>query len=224
MTAPVVSAPIGTTPVSTPPRQVVLRPLGTPLPLGFLGLMVATAAFATVQLGWVAPDQGRFAAYAALFFTAPVQLLASVLGFLSRDPIAGTGMGILAGTWAGFGIATLTSPPGSLSPGVGVVLILAGIALLVPAHAALEKPLVAGVVLLSALRFALTGIAMTSGVHGWLTVAGWCGLLLAALSLYAALALELEGVRRRAVVPVFRRGSGSEWAASQEEPGVREGL
>lgn len=224
MTAPVASSPIGTTPVSTPPRQVVLRPLGTPLPLGFLGLMVATAAFATVQLGWVTPDQGRFAAYAALFFTAPVQLLTSVLGFLSRDPVAGTGMGVLAGTWAGYAVATLTSPPGALSPGVGVVLILAAVALLVPALAAVEKPLVAGVVLLSALRFLLTGIAMTTQAHGWVTTAGWCGIVLGALSLYAALALELEGARHRALLPVFRRGTGTEWAATQEEPGVREGL
>ena len=185
-------------PVSTYPRRVVLRPLGTPLPLGFLGLMVATAAFAAVQLGWVAPDQGRFAGYAALLFTAPVQLLAAVLGFLTRDPVAGTGMGVL--------------------------LFLAGVALLVPAAAAMRKLVVAGVIGLSAVRFALTGVAMTTGVHAWLVVAGWWGLLLALVSLYAALALELEGAQRREVLPLLRRGTDAEEVAAHEEPGVREEL
>jgi hypothetical protein len=32
-------------------------------------------------------------------FVAPLQLIASLFGFLARDAIAGTGMGILAGTW-----------------------------------------------------------------------------------------------------------------------------
>ena len=202
--------------------RVVLRPLATPLPLGFLGLMVATTAFAAVQLGWVAPDQGRFAAYAALLLTTPVQLIASAFGFLSRDPVAATGMGILAGTWAAVAISTLTSPPGALSPGLGVVLICAAAALAVPGtSAAAEKPLIGGVVLLSALRFLVTGIAMTTGDHAWLTAAGWVGLALGVASLYAALALELEGVHRREVLPVLRRGPGAEWTATHEEPGVR---
>jgi succinate-acetate transporter protein len=208
-------------PVSALQRRVVLRPLGTPLPLGFLGLTVATGAFAAVQLGWVAADQGRFAAYAALLFTAPVQLLASVLGFFARDPVAGTGMGILAGTWAAFAVATLTSPPGALSPGVGALLVLAALALLVPAAAAMRKLVVAGVIALSALRFLLTGVAMTTGDHGWLTAAGWSGIVLAAVSLYAALALELEGAQRREVLPVLRRGTGAEDVSAHEEPGVR---
>ncbi|HEX2894386.1 MAG TPA: hypothetical protein VHO29_10335 [Marmoricola sp.] len=217
-------AAMGDTPVSAIQRRVVLRPIRTPLPLGFLGLMVATAAFATVQLGWIAPDQGRFAAYAALLVTAPVQMLASVLGFFTRDPVAGTGMGILSGTWAAYAVATLTSPPAALSPGVGVLLILAAAALLVPAAAALHKLVVAGVMALSALRFFLTGLAMTTGDHGWVTIAGWCGLLLAALSLYAAVALELEGAQRRQVLPLLRRGVGAEEVAAHEEPGVREEL
>jgi len=210
-------------PESTPAR-VVLRPIATPLPLGFVALMVATGSFAAVQLGWVAPDQGRFAAYAALLFTTPLQALASVFGFLARDPVASTGMGVLAGTWATLGMATLLSPPGTLSPGLGVVLILAAVALLVPAAAAVAKPVVASVVGLSALRFFVTGLAMTTGSQGWLKAAGWTGLVLAALSLYAALALELEAARHRQVLPLLRRGSGAEWIATQEEPGVRSDL
>ncbi|UNX56619.1 hypothetical protein MF406_18405 (plasmid) [Georgenia sp. TF02-10] len=40
--------------------RVVLRPLASPLPLGFLALAVATIAFASVQLSWI-PQRARFA-------------------------------------------------------------------------------------------------------------------------------------------------------------------
>ncbi|WP_336923498.1 hypothetical protein [Aquipuribacter sp. SD81] len=80
--------------------RIVLRPIGTPLPLGFLGLFVATTAFAVLQLDWLPEDQGRLVALGALLFTVPLQALASVFGFLARDPVAGTGMAVLSGTWA----------------------------------------------------------------------------------------------------------------------------
>ena len=211
--------------------RVVLRPIGSPLPLGFLGLFVATLSFSSVQLGWIPQSQGSTVALAALGLTVPVQLIAAVFGFLARDPVAGTGMGILAGTWATAGLATITSPPGATSPGLGVVLLCAGAAMLVPAAAGRQKTIAAAVMALSALRFGVTGIAEISGASTWMTAAGWTGVLLAALSLYAALAFELEGTDRRAVLPLWRRGAAAsavrDDATGQlsdvaDEPGVRQ--
>lgn len=186
--------------------RIVLRPVATPLPLGFLGLFVATSAFACLQLGWLPPEQGRGVAVAALALTVPLQLLASVLGFLARDPVAGTGMGILAGTWAAVGYLTLTAPPGTSSAGLGVVLLLSAACLLVPAAAATSKLVPAAVIALSALRFAVTGIAELTASRTWYDVAGTVGLLLGLLALYAATALELEDVQHRTVLPLLRRG------------------
>lgn len=213
--------------------RVVLRPIGTPLPLGFIGLTVATTAFAAVQLGWVPQTQDRMAALAALAFTVPVQLLAAVLGFGARDPVAGTGMGILAGTWAVAGAATLTSPPGATSPGLGVVLVTAGLTLLVPTAAGFAKLLGAVVMGTSALRFVVTGIAEISGSPWWMTAAGVVGVVLAAVSLYAAFAFELQDVLGRAVLPVLRRGAaatavagtvGDQLQGVVHEAGVRQQL
>jgi hypothetical protein len=86
--------------MSGPATRVVLRPVATPLPLGFLALALATVVFSAVQLGWVPPDQGRIAGLTALAATVPLQLTAAVVGFLARDPVAATGMGVLTGTWA----------------------------------------------------------------------------------------------------------------------------
>lgn len=190
--------------------RIVLRPVGTPLPLGFLGLLVATLVFSAVQLGWVAADQGRVAALAALLLTVPLQLIACVFGFLARDPVAGTGMGLLAGAWAVAGMVTLTSPPGTTSPGLGIVLLAVAAALLVPCVAAMGKLAAAAVMGTSALRFATTGIYEITGSGTWATVAGWFGVLLAVLALYAALGFELEDQQRQTVLPLLRRGAGAE--------------
>jgi succinate-acetate transporter protein len=213
--------------------RIVLRPVASPLPLGFLALTVATLAFASVQLGWIPASEGHTIALAVLALTVPLQLIASVMGFLSRDPVAATGMGILAGTWGAVALTTLTSPPGATSKGLGVVLLCGAGCLLVPGLAARTKIVPAAVVLLSAVRFAVTGIAQLDGGSSWLHAAGWVGVVLAAVSTYAALALELEGTDARAVLPLGRTGPSStavdgDLADQVEhlaiEPGVRQQL
>ena len=83
------------------PSTVTLRPIGTAVPLGFVALTVATASYSAVQLGWIGPLQSSVVAVAVIVFAAPLQLLASVMGFLGRDSVVGTANGVLAGTWAG---------------------------------------------------------------------------------------------------------------------------
>jgi uncharacterized protein len=199
------------------PTRVVLRPLATPLPLGFLALVLATTAFSAVQLGWVLPTEGRIAGLAALFATVPLQLLAAVIGFLARDPVAATGMGLLTGTWAVVGVATLTSPPGAVSKELGVFLVAAGLCMLVPAVSAGTKLVPAAVMALAGVRFAVTGAYHLTASPGWKATAGWVGLLLAVVALYAALALELEASHRRTVLPLGRRSP----AEPSGEPGIR---
>jgi succinate-acetate transporter protein len=201
------------------PTRVVLRPLATPLPLGFLALLLATTAFSAVQLGWVPPTEGRIAGLTAVFATVPLQLLASVIGFWARDPVAATGMGVLTGTWGVVGISTLTSPPGATSRELGVFLVAAGVSMLVPAVSAGTKLVPAAVMGLAGVRFAVTGAYHLTGSPDWKTAAGWVGLALAVLALYAALALELEGSHRRTILPLGRRGTGQ--APMDQEPGVR---
>lgn len=187
-----------------PEERVFLRPLATPLPMGFLALMVATSSLAAVQLGWVPTSQGNDAALAAVALAAPLQLLACVLGFLTRDPVAGTGMAVLSGTWAVLGTVLLLSPPGKTSPALGVVLFASAAALLIPTVAGVSKAVASAVMGTAALRFAVTGVLEVTGDPVWKTVAGAVGLLLGAVALYAALAFELEGMKGRAVLPTGR--------------------
>src|SRR5829696_6032108 len=95
--------------------RVVLRPIGSPLALGFVALAAATFVVSGLQLGWVEAAEGRNVALILIGFVAPLQLLVSAHGFLARDSLAGTAMGILSGTWLTVGLVLLTSPPGSTS-------------------------------------------------------------------------------------------------------------
>jgi succinate-acetate transporter protein len=218
---------------ATATTNVMLRPLASPLPLGFLALAIATASFATVQLSWIPQSQGHTIALGVLVVAVPLQFLAAVMGFLARDPVAATGMGILSGTWGAACLTTLTSPAGAASDGLGVLLLASAACLLIPAAAARTKLVQALVIATSATRFAVTGIAEIDGSRDWMQAAGWVGLELALLSVYAALALELEDSQSRTVLPVGRTGAGKRAVDGRlldqiedlaTEPGVRHQL
>ncbi|WP_373295689.1 hypothetical protein [Nocardiopsis kunsanensis] len=124
----------------------------------------------------------------------------------------------------------MTTEPGAQSTVLGLLLIVAGTAVLVPIVGALQKVMVAIVMIGSGLRFSLTGLSeMTSSpVAG--TAAGAAGLVLAFLALYTALALELEDSKGYSVLPLFRHGDaslatrhdiGDQTKGSARETGVR---
>jgi succinate-acetate transporter protein len=189
--------------------RITLRPIGSPLPLGFLALGGASVALSGLQLGWVPIAESKQVAVAVLVFAVPLQLLAAVFGFLARDSVGGTGMGLLAGTWLVTGVTMVLGPAGARSQVLGLLLFFSAAGLLVPVVAAsLGKVAAAAVMLGAAVRFALTGIYERTGGVGWERVSGWWGIGLAVLALYAAMAFEVEDVRRKTVLPVLRRGVG----------------
>ncbi len=214
--------------------RIFLRPIASPLALGFLALGGATLVLSGSQLGWFAPRESMYVALALMAFGAPLQLLSSIFGFLARDPAAATGMGILAAAWLTVGLVKLNSAPRATSAVLGVFLIFAGAALLIPAlGAALGKLVPAVVLLTAAVRFFLTGLYQLSANPGLQYAAGIVGLVLLAVAFYAALALEIEDVRRKTVLPVLRVGSGKasvegspadQIEGVEHEAGVREQL
>jgi succinate-acetate transporter protein len=214
--------------------RIMLRPIANPLPLGFLALAGGTLVVSGLQLGWLAKDQGQDVALILIAFVFPLQLLASVFGHLARDVVAGTGMGLLSGTWLSVGLVMLTSPAGSTSDALGLFLLLASVAMLVPATAASAGKLVpAAVLVTTAVRFATTGLFQLTASDTWKDVAGVVGLVLCALAVYAALAMAIEDARRQTVMPLGRRADGrtsmegtfdGQLGRIEHEAGVREQL
>jgi succinate-acetate transporter protein len=185
-----------------------------------------------LQLGWLAASEGRNLALVLIAFVFPLQLVACIFGYLGRDVVAGTGMGVLAGTWLSIGLVTLTSAPGATSDALGLFLVVAGCAMVVPAAGAPTGKLIAFAVLgTTALRFVITGLYQLTAGSGWEDAAGAVGLVLGAL--YAAAAMTLEDARRETLLPLLRRGAGraslersfdEQLAGIEHEAGVREQL
>jgi uncharacterized protein len=210
--------------LSTPelPARIVLRPIASPAALGFLGLAGATLTVAALQLGWIGEAEGSMVALILIGFTVPLQAAASIVGFLGRDGVIATGMGVLAGTWLSIGLVFYSLQPGETSDALGVFLLAAGTAMLVPACSALYSKLVPALVLGTAgLRFFLGGIHELTGDDAWAKAAGVVGLFLFAFAVYAAFAAELEDVRKVSVLPLGRRGRAKDIS---QPPGVREAL
>jgi succinate-acetate transporter protein len=191
--------------------------MGTPLPLAFVALAVASGTFGAVQVGWLAPSQNLVAAFGTVLFAVPLQLVACVLGFWAMDPVAGTGTGILAGSWGATCLVTVADPLHTTHPGLGALLVAAGVVLVVPAAAGVSKAVASVVLLSAAARFVVTGVYELSGSHSWESVAGWVGIAVSVVAVYGALAFELEGALGRTVLPTGRRRP----AAAQGPPGVR---
>lgn len=216
------------------PVRVMLRPIGTPLPLGFLALSAGCLVLSGLALGWVPGSQQHQVALVLIAFVFPLQLIAAIFGFLGRDAVVGSGVGVLAGSWLTTGLLLYTSPAGTTSLTLGLFLFVAAAALLPAiAVAGTSKLLAAAVMSATALRFTLTGIYERTGSPLWEHVSGWEGVAVTVLALYAGLALDLESARLRTVLPVVRMGTGrralsaplaDQVDAVQHEAGVRREL
>jgi hypothetical protein len=214
--------------------RVVLRPIANPLPLGFLALAAGTLVLAALQLRWLPASESGQVAVILMAFVFPLQLISSVFGYLARDVVAGTGMGVLAGSWLSIALIQLTSPPGSTSDALGVFLLVAGLAMTIPALAAVSGKLVPVAILgTTAVRFATAGLYELTAAGTWRVLTGIVGLLLFVLAVYGALAMTLEDAARRTRLPLGRRGLGRESVGGnfdeqieriEREAGVREQL
>jgi succinate-acetate transporter protein len=212
--------------------RVIVRPIGSPVALGFLGLAAASFVLAGLQVGWVEPAEGKKVALTLVLFAFPAQFVAGVLAFLARDGVVGSAMIGLGLIWLVVGVTLRTSPPASTSGALGLFLLFAAASLLASAAVSTGSKLVAAAILATAgLRFFLVGVYELGGGEGWEDAGGLVGLGLAFLALYAATASELEEAARRTIFPLGRRGEGKRVLTAEtlveqvenakREPGVR---
>lgn len=219
---------------TTAVTRVFLRPVASPFALGFLGLAGATVTLAGQELGWV-PAHEHVQVALIVLLTAPLlQLIACVFGFLARDPVAATGMGLLAVSWLVIGAVHLVSHPHSHSPALGTFLLLSCTGMFLSAVTAAESKLLPALVMATtAARFLTTGLFEMLGDPAIKTASGALGCFLGLVALYGAFAVELEGLEHRTVLPTWRRGRGAlalqpdlaeQVRTVAAEPGVRNQL
>ncbi|WP_329214892.1 acetate uptake transporter family protein [Streptomyces sp. NBC_00683] len=214
--------------------RIVLRPIASPLPLGFFALGVGSVVLSSLQLAWVPAGQSSILLLLVLIFVVPLQSVAGLFAFLARDAGAGTAMLLLGAAWAGTSVTSLDSPPGRPVVAQAVFLLaLVPFVLALAGAAAQSKPLFAVLLTLTALRFGLTGLYEAGLGNALQVAAGWTGLGIGVYALYGGLALLVEDSKQRTVLPLFRRGAArrsiegglrEQLTAAQQEAGVRHQL
>ena len=198
--------PCGHAPPPPVPAVVILRPIGVPLPLGLTALAIGSFLISAQELSWIGSGDDLEVGLILVGLVFPLQLIAAIFGFLARDPVAGTGTALTSGAWLVVGIDRIVSGGGSAV--LGIALLAVAASLLVPiAVSALSNLAVSVVLAATGLRFALSAIYALSGVAAFQGAAGIIGLGVMALSLYTALALELEALEGGPALPLLRRGS-----------------
>ena len=124
-----------------------------------MALSTASLLVAGLELGWFSGSDQTIVAVVLVAFAFPLQMLASIFGFLGRDTAAASGFGVQGATWLVVGVDLLLSSPGTTSHALGVLLLAASTWILLCAlGSALGKLVPASVLLLTALRFLITGL------------------------------------------------------------------
>ena len=205
--------------------RVVLRPIGSSLPLGAFALVPSGLLLSGLQLGWFTDADAKSIPFLLLGYAVPMQLIACVFAFLARDSLVGTAFGVFSGTWLAYGITGITSGVTQTSHVLGVFfLAVGGLLAMLSGGAIVGGKIAAGaIVVAGSARFILSGLYELMGSSGLEQAAGIVGLVFVGVAAYTGLAALLEDNARRPILPVGRRGLASV-AISEGLNGQVEGL
>jgi uncharacterized protein len=211
--------------------RIVLRPIGSPLPLGFFTVAIDNVLVSTTQWGVLSVADQR--AVALIVFPAfVVQAIVGIFALNARDSIAGTLMLSFATTWLVDALVLYVDPPGAATA-LGMFDVVFAVFVSLMLVSALLKRALAAVLAVAVPRFLIAGVAELTGNHGVAQAAAVLGFLLAAVAMYTAFALLLEDSRGREVLPIGRLGAARqathgnlavELRDIERQPGVRRTL
>jgi succinate-acetate transporter protein len=188
--------------------RIVLRPIGSGLPLGFFSFAIGMLLLGTQAIGWIPVGEQHQVGMLLMSFVFPLELLATVFAFLARDTLGATTLGLFTTSWLALGWSELAAPAGARSVTLAVYLFgFATAALLLSTLSTMGKPFFSMLLGLATTRMVLTGVYELGAGKRLDEIAGGFGLALAALAMYGGAALGLEDARQREVLPLFRRGA-----------------
>lgn len=213
--------------------RIMLRPIGSGLPLGFFAFAIGMLLLGCSAIGWIPVSEQKDIGMLLISFVFPLELIATVVAFLARDTLGATTLGLFTTSWLALGWADHSSPPGSTSITLGIYLFgFATAAFLLALLSTRGKPFFSVLLAVAVARMVLSGVYEIGGSHEWLEISGGFAIGLSALAMYGGAALGLEDALQRELLPLFRRGGAQEafegYDAQLErleaEPGVRQQL
>jgi succinate-acetate transporter protein len=218
-----------------PPQvRIVVRPYGSPLPLGFFAFGIGMFLYAALSAEWVKPTETHTIGVLLAAFVAPLEFTAAIIAFLARDTVSGVALGLFATSWLAGGLIALMAVPGVLSPAEGYWLIAFSIVIvLLGVPAFLGKPFIGVLLLVATSRSVTYAVWELGGGKGWEHLSGWIALAIFCISMYGGLAFLLEDLQGKTVLPLFRIGAsrqaieadlGTQLESLENEAGVRRPL
>ncbi|MER6983461.1 hypothetical protein ABT317_42535, partial [Streptomyces carpinensis] len=145
---------------------VTVRPYGNPLPLGFFSFGIGMVLLAGVSLGLLTGDQVRPVGILLAVFVFPLEFLAAVMAFLTRDTAAAAALGLFATSWAALGVLHIVAPAQQTSIALGMYLSAFALMLLPLAVTAfMGKALLGAVLSVSTMRAALAAAYQLGAPH-----------------------------------------------------------
>jgi uncharacterized protein len=211
--------------------RIVLRPIGSPLPLGFFTVATNNVLLSVLQWG-VLPAADRRAVALTVFPAFIVQTISGLYALGARDSIAGTLMLSFATTWLVDALVFFVNPPGAAAT-LGMFYVVFAVFISFMLASARQKRSIVAVLAVAAPRFLISGVAELTGNQALAQTGSVLGFLLAAVALYTAFALLLEDSRGREVLPTGRFGAArqaihgnltDELRGIERQPGVRRTL
>ena len=210
--------------------RIMLRPVGSGLPLGFFSFGIGMLLLGCQAIGWIPVGEQRDVGLLLASFVFPLELVATIFAFLARDTLGATTLGLFTTSWLALGLSELTSPAGSTSVTLGIYLFgFATAVLLLALLSTMGKPFFSVLLAIAAARMVLSGAYEVGGGKTLFHLAGGCGIALAALAMYGGTALALEDAKQRELLPLFRRGQAeasfdgfeAQLERLEAEPGIR---
>ncbi|HTU75127.1 MAG TPA: acetate uptake transporter [Trebonia sp.] len=211
--------------------RIVLRPIGSPLPLGFFTVAIDSVLVSCLQWGIIPASHDRSVAM-VVFPAFIMQVIAGIFALVARDSIAATLMLSFATTWLVDTLIFWANPPGGHET-IGIFFIVFSAFLALIFISALEKRALALVVGTAVPRFLVSGLAEVTASKPLAQAAAVLGLLLTAVALYTAFAFLWEDSRSQQLLPVGRLGPAraavkgglaTELWGIERQPGVRRTL
>lgn len=200
--------------------RVFLQPIAAPSILGLFGFATATLMVGAWMAGWYGTGLTPLVLYPFVLTAGGLaQFLAGMWSYRARDGMATAFHGIWGAFWLAFGLlfmlfgagalpALLAPRIGAPSSGFGFWFIMLCVITAACALAALAENMGMAVVLgVAALATGFAAAGFFGGFTWPLRVAGWMFVISAAIAVYTAAAMMLEGTFGRTMLPLGKTGA-----------------
>lgn len=189
------------------PVQIVLRPYASAVPLAAVAFGVGNILASAFLFHWIPANETTTLGILLIAFVAPLELVPSILAFLSRDTGTATAFAIFGSSWLVLGLQLLVFH--RVEPNITYSIFMLSLVIVLGILASVTfsgKPVI-GVLILVAIVRDIAAALFDSGISSRAgTITAICGLVVALIAFYCAYAFLEEDIKQRLSPLTLRSG------------------